>query len=144
MKELTQKAIRRRNVKGLNDLFARVVELVPVSGMEHLGHVGIDPTRIAVNAYRIAWTRGADSAAPNSERYPGRNPKILLSLPHCWRGAQRAVSKRGLLALSMLSIGHSEISLMKLTMENIRKAMRKVSVGGSIKGTVRKIKRNTL
>lgn len=48
----TLNAFRRRHVKGLNDLFTRVVELARASGLGRLGHVAIDSTRIAANASR--------------------------------------------------------------------------------------------
>jgi len=43
---------RRRQAKGLNDLFTRVVELARDKGLGRLGHVAIDSTRIAANASR--------------------------------------------------------------------------------------------
>ena len=43
---------RRRQARGLNDLFTQVVEVARAAGMGKLGHVAIDSTRIAANASR--------------------------------------------------------------------------------------------
>ena len=43
---------RRRQAKGLNDLFTRVGELARDKGLGRLGHVAIDSTRISANASR--------------------------------------------------------------------------------------------
>jgi len=48
----TLNAFRRRQGKGLNDLFTQVLELARASGLGRLGHVAIDSTRIAANASR--------------------------------------------------------------------------------------------
>lgn len=48
----TLNAFRRRQGKGLNDVFTQVVEVARTAGMGQLGHVAIDSTRIAANASR--------------------------------------------------------------------------------------------
>jgi len=48
----TLNEFRRRDAKGLHDIFTRVVELARASGLGRLGHVAIDSTRIAANASR--------------------------------------------------------------------------------------------
>ena len=48
----TLNEFRRRQARGLNDLFTQVVEVARAAGMGKLGHVAIDSTRIAANASR--------------------------------------------------------------------------------------------
>jgi len=48
----TLNEFRRRQARGLNDVFTQVVEVARAAGMGKLGHVAIDSTRIAANASR--------------------------------------------------------------------------------------------
>ncbi|MBV8400398.1 MAG: transposase [Acetobacteraceae bacterium] len=48
----TLNEFRRRQARGLNDLFTQVVEVARAAGMGKLGHVAIDSTRVAANASR--------------------------------------------------------------------------------------------